>query len=121
LKPILEDVDARAEDPVRALAEKYFHLPCSVKTPNIARIESLRRLAEEYRAECVIELVWQGCLTYLVESHRIKRLCEQELNLPYLRIETDYSPSDSERIAVRVEALVEMVLNRRQSVSQART
>jgi len=29
--------------------------------------------------------------------------------LPYLRIETDYSPSDSGRIAVRVEALFETV------------
>jgi benzoyl-CoA reductase/2-hydroxyglutaryl-CoA dehydratase subunit BcrC/BadD/HgdB len=118
LKPILEDVDPEAADPIRALAEKYFHLPCSVKTPNAGRIESLRRLAKEYRAECVIELVWQGCLTYLVESFRVKRLAEDDLNMPYLRIETDYSPSDSARIAVRVEALVEMVLNRRQSFAE---
>jgi benzoyl-CoA reductase/2-hydroxyglutaryl-CoA dehydratase subunit BcrC/BadD/HgdB len=120
LKPILEDVDAEAQDPVRALAEKYFHLPCSVKTPNAARMESLRRLAREYRAECVIELIWQGCLTYLVESFRVKRLAEEELDLPYLRIETDYSPSDSERIAVRVEAMVEMVHNRRPGISKTR-
>ena len=33
--------------------------------------------------------------------------------LPYLRIETDYSPSDSARIAVRVEALFETVRGRR--------
>ena len=32
---------------------------------------------------------------------------EKELGIPYLRIETDYSPSDSQRIAVRVEALFE--------------
>ena len=52
-----------------------------------------------------MELVWQACLTYDVESHRVRRLVEQELGLRYLRIETDYSPSDSARIAVRVEAL----------------
>jgi len=44
LKPILEDVDATAADPLRALAEKYFHLPCSVMTPNHRRLETLRRL-----------------------------------------------------------------------------
>jgi benzoyl-CoA reductase/2-hydroxyglutaryl-CoA dehydratase subunit BcrC/BadD/HgdB len=109
LKPILEDVDEAAADPMRAVAEKYFHLPCSVMTPNERRLESLRQLAAEYRAECIIELVWQACLTYDVESGRVKHLAEEELGIPYLRIETDYSPSDSARIAVRVEALYETV------------
>jgi len=109
LKPILEDVDEKAADPLRAVAEKYFRLPCSVMTPNDRRLESLRKLAKEYRADCIIELVWQACLTYDVESHRVRRLAEEELKMPYLRIETDYSPSDSARIAVRVEALLETV------------
>ncbi len=113
LKPILEDVDAAAPDPLRALAEKYFHLPCSVMTPNDRRIETLRRLIADYRPDCVIELIWQACLTYDVESHRVRRLAEEESGLPYLRIETDYSPSDSARIAVRVEALFETVCGRR--------
>ncbi len=112
LKPILEDVDAAAPDPLRALAEKYFHLPCSVMTPNERRLETLRRLVREYRPECVIELIWQACLTYNIESHRVRRLAEEEFGLPYLRIETDYSPSDSVRIAVRVEALFETVRGR---------
>ena len=113
LKPILEDVDPAASDPLRALAEKYFHLPCSVMTPNHRRMETLRRLIADYRPDCVIELIWQACLTYDVESHRVRRLAEEESGLPYLRIETDYSPSDSARIAVRVEALFETVGGRR--------
>lgn len=109
LKPILDDVDASAEDPLRALAEKYFHLPCSVMTANTGRLESLEKLAKEYRPECIIELIWQACLTYDVESVRIRQLAADKLGIPYLRIETDYSPSDSARIAVRVEALFETV------------
>ncbi len=112
LKPILEDVDETADDPLRAIAEKYFHLPCSVMTPNRRRFEMLRRLAVEYRPQCVIELIWQACLTYDVESLCTKRLAEEELGLPYLRIETDYSPSDTARIAVRVEALFETARSR---------
>ncbi len=50
-----------------------------------------------------------ACATYDVESARVRRVVEDELGLPYLRIETDYSPSDSARIAVRVEALFETV------------
>jgi len=109
LKPILEDVDEAAEDPMHAIAEKYFHLPCSVMTPNERRLDLLRDLVGEYRVECIVELIWQACLTYDVESYQVKRLADEELHVPYLRIETDYSPSDSARIAVRVEALFETV------------
>ena len=109
LKPIIEDVDEQADDPVRALAEKYFHLPCSVMTRNDRRLDLIGKLAGEYKAQCIIDLVWQACLTYDVESYFVKQLAEDKLGLPYLKIETDYSPSDSARIAVRVEALFEMV------------
>jgi benzoyl-CoA reductase/2-hydroxyglutaryl-CoA dehydratase subunit BcrC/BadD/HgdB len=109
LKPILEDVDAEAPDPLRAIAQKYYHLPCSVMTLNRGRFESLRALAAKFRPQCVIELVWQACLTYDVESFHVRKLVEEELHLPYLKITTDYSPADSARITARVEALLETV------------
>ena len=108
LKPILEDVDESDPDPLAAIARKYHHLPCSVFTSNRSRLESLRDLAREYRADCIIELIWQACLTYDVESVHVRRLADQ-VQLPYLKITTDYSPSDSARIQARVEALVETV------------
>ena len=110
LKPILEDVDLHSEpDPIRAIAQKYYHLPCSVMTPNRRRLETLRALAAKFRPDCVIELVWQACLTYDVESYLVRKLAEEELRLPYLKITTDYSPADSARITARVEALLETV------------
>lgn len=112
VKPLLEDIDPDAPDLVAALAAKYFHLPCSIMTRNDARLDSLRELAREYRAECVIDLVWQGCLTYDVEGTLVKRFAEEELGVPCLRILTDYSPSDTARIAVRVQAIFETVRQR---------
>jgi len=113
LKPILEDVDLDSEpDPVRAIARKYYHLPCSVMTPNPRRFESLRALVAKFRPQCVIELVWQACITYDVESYQVRKLAEEELRLPYLKITTDYSSSDSARITTRVEALLETVRGR---------
>ncbi len=112
LKPILEDVDEAADDPLRALAEKYFHLPCSVMTCNDRRLETLAALNVQFRPQCVVELIWQACLTYDVESHRVRRFVEESLHLPYLRIETDYSPNDSARIATRIEALFETLADR---------
>ena len=109
IKPILEDIDADAPDPLQAIAEKYYHLPCSVMTVNERRLASLRELATRFRPQCVIELVWQACLTYDVESSRVRRFVESELQIPYLKIVTDYSPSDSGRLMVRIEALMETV------------
>ncbi len=109
LKPILEDVDATAPDLIRALALKYYHLPCSVMTLNRRRLETLRALVEKFRPQGVIELVWQACLTYDIEAYHVRKLVEQQLNLPYLKITTDYSPSDSARILARLEALVETI------------
>lgn len=109
IKPIIDDVDADAEDPLVAIARKYFRIPCSVMTRNQDRMDSLLALAREYRVQCIVELVWQSCLTYDIESLQVKRLAEKELQIPYLKIETDYSPSDSARIAVRVEALFETI------------
>jgi benzoyl-CoA reductase/2-hydroxyglutaryl-CoA dehydratase subunit BcrC/BadD/HgdB len=109
LKPILEDVDETVSDPIVALAEKYLRLPCSVMTKNDRRLEQLRELASQYRPQCIVELIWQACITYDVESYRVRQLAENELGIPYLKIETDYSPSDSARIALRVEALFETI------------
>lgn len=109
LKPILEDVEEKNSDPIRSLAEKYFHNPCSVMTKNTRRIDSLRKLVKEYKPQCIIEVVWQNCLTYDVESFYIKRFARNEAHIPYLKIQTDYSPSDSGRLAVRIEALFETI------------
>jgi benzoyl-CoA reductase/2-hydroxyglutaryl-CoA dehydratase subunit BcrC/BadD/HgdB len=107
-KPLTVRIDPQAACPIEAIADAYLKLPCSVMTPNDARLERIRELATRFRAQCVVELVWQACLTYDIEAHRVKRLCAS-MNLPYVRIGTDYSPSDSARIAVRLEALFESV------------
>jgi len=107
LKPIWTDVDETASDPIMALARKYFEMPCSVLTKNKGREDLITELAKEFKAEAVIDLSWMACLTYDVESALIKELCETKLDLPYLRISTDYSPNDSARIALRMQALFE--------------
>ena len=82
-------------------------------TPNTERLQTLKSLAAKYRPDCIIELVWQACLTYDIESIHVRKLAEEGLQLPYLKITTDYSPSDSARISARVEALFETIQARR--------
>jgi benzoyl-CoA reductase/2-hydroxyglutaryl-CoA dehydratase subunit BcrC/BadD/HgdB len=112
IKPIWDNVDDEADDLLKAIAQKYLNLPCSVMTPNDRRLDLLSDMRELFRPDCIVDLSWQACLTYDVESWRVKRWAEQNDNLPYLRISTDYSPSDSARISMRLEALFETVRSR---------
>ncbi|MGI5868446.1 MAG: double-cubane-cluster-containing anaerobic reductase [Kiritimatiellia bacterium] len=114
VKPLLDAVDEDAADPLVALAEFYYHLPCSVLTPNRDRLAKLEQLATEFRADCIVELVWHACLTYDVESSYTRELADR-LGLPYLKIETDYSPNDDARLALRIGALYETVRASRKS------
>jgi benzoyl-CoA reductase/2-hydroxyglutaryl-CoA dehydratase subunit BcrC/BadD/HgdB len=109
IKPIWEDIDDREPNLLKAIAQKYMRLPCSVMTPNDGRLELLSDFVQLFKPHCVVDLSWQACLTYDVESWRIKNWAEETQGLPYLRISTDYSPSDSARIRVRLEALFETV------------
>jgi benzoyl-CoA reductase/2-hydroxyglutaryl-CoA dehydratase subunit BcrC/BadD/HgdB len=106
VKPIIENVDETG-DPIDAIARKYFHIPCSVMTPNTARIDLLKQLCEDYKPDCIVDVVWQACLTYDVESINVRKLCDEELHIPYMKIETDYFPSDAVRIGNRLQALFE--------------
>lgn len=112
LKPIIDNVDETG-DPMDAIAKKYFHMPCSVMTPNGGRIDLVRDLCRQYKADCVVDLIWQACLTYDVESLAIRRLCEEELNIPFMKVETDYFPADAARIANRIQALFETTASKR--------
>lgn len=97
------------KDPVRALAEQYLAIPCSVMSPNPGRIDLLNRMIPDFSVNGVVDLTWQACHTYNVEAHQIRKLVSDDHGLPYLHIETDYSESDTEQLRVRIEAFLEMI------------
>lgn len=107
-KPLDTLVDEEG-DPVEAVARKHFSIPCSCMTPNTGRLELIGRLARDFRADAVVDLVWHACLTYSVESWLVEKFVKEELGLAYLKIETDYSESDRERLSVRVQTMLEMI------------
>lgn len=108
MKPLDLQVDETG-DPLEAIARKYFKLPCSCMTPNTGRTELIGRLAQEFRVNAVVDLVWQACHTYNVESYLVDRFVREKLGLPYMKVETDYSDADRERLKVRVQTLIEML------------
>ena len=108
IKAAFQMVDTEAEDIVKAIAQRYLQIGCSVMTPNTERMKLLPKLVEEYKVDGIMEVDLQACTPYCVESFQIKQLCEQ-INIPYLAVETDYSTGDSGQLATRLEAFLEML------------
>ena len=108
IKAAFQMVDTEAEDIVKAIAQRYLQIGCSVMTPNTERMKLLPKLVEEYKVDGIVEVDLQACTPYCVESFQIKQLCEQ-INILYLAVETDYSTGDSGQLATRLEAFLEML------------
>ena len=53
--------------------------------------------------------VLQGCHTFAVEAWHTKNTIYEELGLPYLRVDTDFSQSDRGQIETRLGAFIEMM------------
>lgn len=103
----IDENDTR--DPIVLLAEKYIKIPCSVMTPNGDRLGLLERMIRYFQIDGVIDLTWQACHTYNVESYSVADLVQNKLKVPFLHLETDYSQSDIETLRVRIEAFLETV------------
>jgi benzoyl-CoA reductase/2-hydroxyglutaryl-CoA dehydratase subunit BcrC/BadD/HgdB len=95
-------------DPLENLAHNYLSIPCACMTPNMARLELLRAIIRNYRIDGVVELAWDGCHTYNVESFQVEE-CVQGTGLPYLHVITDYSENDTGQLKTRIEAFLELL------------
>lgn len=99
------------KDPYEALAERYLKINCSVMSPNEGRFDDLKHLVSEYQVDGVLEIVLQGCHTFAVEAYHTWRTINEQLGLPYLRVDTDFSRSDGGQIETRLGAFIEMMTN----------
>ncbi len=96
-------------DPLNALARRYLKTPCACMTPNTNRVELIAELASEFKVDGVIELTWEACHTYNIESVLIERAVSERMALPYLHVQTDYSEHDTGQLKTRIEAFLEMI------------
>ena len=101
-------VDEEEKDPFLAIARRYLQIPCSCMAPNAGRQVLLHRLISEFNVDAVVDLTFQCCHTYNIESRVISDSVEKSFGLPFLHVETDYSQSDVEQLRTRIEAFLEM-------------
>jgi benzoyl-CoA reductase/2-hydroxyglutaryl-CoA dehydratase subunit BcrC/BadD/HgdB len=103
----IDENDTR--DPITLLAEKYLSVPCSVMCPNDGRLILLEKMVEDFKIGGVIDLTWQACHTYNIESYRVGKLVKEKLGKAFLHLETNFSDADLENLRVRIEAFIEMI------------
>ena len=101
-------IDEQADDIMRAISDTYLSINCSVMTTNEGRLENTKKMIEKYKVDGVIEVVLQACHTFNVESYKTREMVE-ELGVPYLKLETDYSTTDSGQIETRIAAFIEIL------------
>jgi benzoyl-CoA reductase/2-hydroxyglutaryl-CoA dehydratase subunit BcrC/BadD/HgdB len=99
----------KTDDPMDVLARQYLSIPCSVMSPNPGRYELLDTMIKTFKVDGVVDLTWQACHTYNVESYSIEKWLNEKHGLPLLHLETDYSDSDTEQLRVRIQAFLEML------------
>ncbi|MBI5249190.1 MAG: 2-hydroxyacyl-CoA dehydratase [Desulfomonile tiedjei] len=93
---------------MEAIVDRYFKIDCAVFTPNPDRLEHVKQMSSDYRADGVIHYGLQFCQPYQIESLPVEKALEGA-GIATLRVDTDYSMEDVEQIKTRVEAFVERI------------
>jgi benzoyl-CoA reductase/2-hydroxyglutaryl-CoA dehydratase subunit BcrC/BadD/HgdB len=75
-------------------------------------MEQVAATIEEWKVEGLINITLHSCHPFGIESRNIEKVCK-DCNTPYLHIETDFYPGDEGQIRTRIEAFLEMIIERR--------
>jgi benzoyl-CoA reductase/2-hydroxyglutaryl-CoA dehydratase subunit BcrC/BadD/HgdB len=105
------------KDPLEALAERYLSVTCACMTPNDIRFKQIDKLINDYSIEGVLDLTWQSCHAFNIESYRVAEVVKGKHGLPFLHIVTDYSQSDIGQLRIRIEGFIEQMLARRKNAA----
>ena len=104
---ITEDIQGMDQQ-LAALTDRYMRIDCSCFTPNDERVDQVLREYKASAAQGIIHYSLQFCHTYNIEEIKIREACQRQ-GIPYLSIESDYSPDDVGQLQTRIEAFLEQV------------
>lgn len=105
---LTEDGGNSVDSMIDAIVDRYFKIDCAIFTPNPTRLEHIKAMAKEYKADGVIHYGLQFCSPYQMEAGPVERALESD-GIPTLRLDTDYSNDDVEQVRTRVEAFIERI------------
>jgi benzoyl-CoA reductase/2-hydroxyglutaryl-CoA dehydratase subunit BcrC/BadD/HgdB len=109
IKGFMGEIEENTSVPLAAIAKRYLEIPCACMTPNGRRLSALSQMIDKFNPDAVVDFVLTACHSYNVESYKIGRHVNGHHELPFLKIESDYSDNDEGQIRTKIEALFEMV------------
>ena len=93
-----------------ALAERYlYNFPCPFMTDLSTRLNRILKVARDYRVHGLIYYNLRYCDTWRADFKFIKDTLYQELSVPTLLIETEYSPDDTDEIRTKIETFIKHI------------
>ncbi|MEO5361105.1 MAG: 2-hydroxyacyl-CoA dehydratase family protein [Nitrospirota bacterium] len=107
-RTLLDETFDSVEDAIDMIAERYLTIDCACFTPNDDRLDNIISMADKLRADGVIHYALLFCTIYMMESYKVQNSLKEK-DMPFLRIETDYSLEDMGQLKTRVEAFIEMI------------
>jgi benzoyl-CoA reductase/2-hydroxyglutaryl-CoA dehydratase subunit BcrC/BadD/HgdB len=107
-KDTIDTGGASMDQMLEKLTERYMKIDCSCFTPNDDRIDQVIKEYRDSGAEGIIDYCLQFCHTYNIEAVKLREACAKE-GIPFMAIETDYSPEDVGQLQTRVEAFLEQI------------
>jgi benzoyl-CoA reductase/2-hydroxyglutaryl-CoA dehydratase subunit BcrC/BadD/HgdB len=96
------------EEGMEKIAARYLTINCACFTPNTERLTDIEDMAKQLKADGIVHYALQFCTPYMMEAFKVKKTAEK-MNVPFLRIETDYSMEDMGQLKTRVEAFLEVI------------
>jgi len=107
-KDTIDTATADMDEMLDKLTERYMKIDCSCFTPNDDRIDQVIAEFKASGAQGLIDYCLQFCHTYNIEAVKLREACEKE-GIPFMAIESDYSPEDVGQLQTRVEAFIEQI------------
>ncbi|MBN1190569.1 MAG: 2-hydroxyacyl-CoA dehydratase [Dehalococcoidales bacterium] len=96
---------------LKAISERYLKLACPSFTPGYCGVLQMTEMVESFKPAGVIYYVLQFCHGFNIEFSKMEKELKQ-VNMPVLRIQSDYGREDTGQLRTRVEAFLERVSGR---------
>ena len=98
-------------DLMQALADRYFRrrVPPAWFRPSRERLDYLIKLARDFNVDGIIwyQLMYRS--SYDIQAFYFEKLLKKELNIPMLKVESDYDVSERGPLRTRIETFVEII------------
>ena len=98
-------------DLMQAIADRYFRRrePPAWFRPSRERLDYLIKLARDFNVDGIVwyQLMYRS--SYDIQSFYFEKLVKKELDIPMLKIESDYDVSERGPLRTRIETFVEIV------------